>query len=724
MQHIDEPTPDAANPHAVDGGPASDSGAVRATAMGRLLVAVRESRRGGRVRRAGTAVAAALLLGVFAARAILSLSEKSLTVDESAHIPAGLSYWRTGDFRICIEHPPLAKMIATVPLLFLDLDLATDDPTYEPALSDVERVWEWSRVFWYRANADRVDEITFLARLPMVLLGVLFCLLVFFFARDLFGSGPALLALFLASFCPSVIAHARLVATDLPVSLGIAFAVWRFDRFCRSPGVREFVLASLGAGFALASKYTGVLLFLVLPLLGLVHALARRPRRLTPLVAGAGIAACGLLLASLTYGLAPRLDLYWQGFRSIYAGHPEGSSYFLLGQYSPTGFRLYYPLAVAMKMPVGTLALVIGGLVAARKLGARAALVWVPVAVMFAAGAAATHNIGVRHVLPAYPFLFVGAGALSPGTARRRRLALAAGGLLVAWTAVSSVSIHPDYLAYFNEVVGGPEKGIYRLDDSNVDWGEDLAGLERFVKERGIDAITVNYFGPHDPVVKSSPMRPMPRVEMILPGTGWYAVSAHFLQRDQPIGLGSAIRFRWLERFRPVAVIGHSIYVYRFLVDGESRAPGFEGTVLERSNLLAQAEADCREGLERFPDDPYATYFLGTVRKMEGRLDEAIAQYGRALELQPWQQVWWVNLGRTARAAGNLEVAESALERASELVPESAEIHVLAAEVLAERLAASPESAERRERLRAHAAAARALGADLPEAVQRALEPH
>src|SRR5574341_1228765 len=135
-------------------------------------------------RRALVAAAAGLLVLVFAARAIVSLRQKSLTVDEEIHIPSGLLALRAHDFRISPEHPPLSKTICALPLLALDLDLALDEPAFEAARTDVAKEWEWARAVLYRANAGRLDEIAFLARLPMVLMGALLCLCVFFFARD------------------------------------------------------------------------------------------------------------------------------------------------------------------------------------------------------------------------------------------------------------------------------------------------------------------------------------------------------------------------------------------------------------------------------------------------------------------------------------------------------------------------------------------------------------
>ena len=133
---------------------------------------------------------------------------------------------------------------------------------------------------------------------------------------------------------------------------------------------------------------------------------------------------------------------------------------------------------------------------------------------------------------------------------------------------MGAARIHPDQLSYFNELVGGPTRGIEYLDDSNIDWGQDLKRLAEYVKAHDIRGLKLYYFGSYflKPAAKHygleyAPMR-FPQ-DIRDPAPGWYAVSAHLLQRPQLFST-SDVRFDWLDRFQPQAVIGHSIYVYRF----------------------------------------------------------------------------------------------------------------------------------------------------------------
>jgi hypothetical protein len=170
-------------------------------------------------------------------------------------------------------------------------------------------------------------------------------------------------------------------------------------------------------------------------------------------------------------------------------------------------------------------------------------------------------------VLSVYPFLFVLAGGTAAWLWRWRPGKLVIP-LLVVWSAVSAVRIHPDQLSYFNELVGGPSRGIRYLDDSNIDWGQDLKRLAAYMRDRGITGLKLRYFADYllKPAGKYygleySTMNVPKEIEH--PERGWYAVSAHLLQRPQLLR-NSKVRFDWLDRFKPEAVIGHSIYVYKF----------------------------------------------------------------------------------------------------------------------------------------------------------------
>ena len=141
--------------------------------------------------------------------------------------------------------------------------------------------------------------------------------------------------------------------------------------------------------------------------------------------------------------------------------------------------------------------------------------------------------------------------------------------ILLFWQAISVISIFPSFLSYFNEAVGGPDKGYLYAVDSNLDWGQDLKRLVKWTDENGVDKIYLDYFGGGNPdyylKTKYAPWWGQ-RAEAELPKGSYLAVSASLLQG----GKGRATKgfdqpteyYKWLDKYTPFAKIGHSIFVY------------------------------------------------------------------------------------------------------------------------------------------------------------------
>jgi hypothetical protein len=172
---------------------------------------------------------------------------------------------------------------------------------------------------------------------------------------------------------------------------------------------------------------------------------------------------------------------------------------------STTGFPEYFLVAFGGKSTLAFLAVTAAVLVAAvrrrRELSQELRLFLLPVAVLFLASIGSSYNIGIRHLLPIYPFLALLAAALFARACARRRESAKARIVVALWlllpvsAAIETIRIHPHELSYFNPLVGGPEKGRKILSDSNVDWGLDLLRLKKELARRGISEPTVAYFG-------------------------------------------------------------------------------------------------------------------------------------------------------------------------------------------------------------------------------------
>ena len=219
-----------------------------------------------------------------------------------------------------------------------------------------------------------------------------------------------------------------------------------------------------------------------------------------------------LLLFVNQHRLLP--DAYVYGLTDAASGLVQCDA-FLRGQYSSTGFRgTYFLWTFLLKTPVVTMILIIAALIWVlrnwRESRAWVPFILIPVAVYWGVALASNFNIGHRHLLPIYPFLFVMCGAL---TARweqwRPKVRFLTATIALGLIAISSsfvfrpfCTVYPHYLAYFNELAGGPPNGYRSLVDSNLDWGQDLKGLKTGLAEAGIEEtapLYLCYFGAADP---------------------------------------------------------------------------------------------------------------------------------------------------------------------------------------------------------------------------------
>lgn len=493
----------------------------------------------------GGILAIAFVLGFLSAR------DDSATFDETTHLPAGYADLDRLDFRHNPEHPPLAKMIAAVPLKLL----GRGNPDYEspaawtgirvpPDDPKRSRANQWVFGFAFLNGPPdaptRRDPMALLvpARVAMLLLGSLLTLAVWGWTREMLGRREALVAAGLTALSPAVLAHARLVTTDLPAALGVTLALWTAWRFFRAPSLGRGAVLGLAVGFALLVKFSTLLL---VPLL-VGFAVADLVRRRAAAGARGRAIAAGALLAALVawgsiwagYGFRyaaaadPGYRLEWEGVnttsgamaRSVALARdarlfPEGYLFglayagtstakrlaFLNGELSITGWWHYFPEAFLLKTPPAFLILVAWATVAAlarsRGRSWNGALVAVPAVAWMASAMAGHLNIGHRHLVPIYPLLaIVASSILRPGRLAAPPLAT---GLLLAGCAASTALAHPGYLSYFNVAAGGARGGWRYLVDSNIDWGQDLPKLKRWMDANGVGEVALAYFGTADP---------------------------------------------------------------------------------------------------------------------------------------------------------------------------------------------------------------------------------
>ena len=553
---------------------------------------------------------------------LLSLSAaltKSPTADENFHLVAGYSYLRWGDYRINPEHPPLAKIVAALPLTILTID---DSPLIR---SERDRVQENGQVGWQLANRwlfskNDGEKLFFASRLPMVGIGLLLGFVIFAWSRELYGIFGAMVSFAFFTLDPNFLAHATIIHTDVPFAFIFFTGTYLFWRALNQITWTNWLGSIVFFSLAAITKYSFIAIVPVWLALALVKIVAREPMQLhlTSVRNLNGyyqkslwttiILLSGAILAYLTiwcaygfrydsvdgqiiplaigdhvkiahwvlpfvevvkeYHLLP--ESWLTGF--TFAFSTFNRTAYLLGEVSGNGFWLYFPIAFATKTPLATLIFLLLAfvlLLVDRNWQPHAHVLFVPVLLFFLLAVYSRMNIGLRHIIAIYPFIFVflGGAAARLYTARLRLIKFLPH-VAIAGLAVSVLNSYPNFLAYFNESVDQRERHEI-LVDSNLDWGQDLKGLKQWMVDHSVKRINLAYFGTADPAfygIDAVHLRGTWTTVMSKPKSlqrisdPYFAISATHLKG---LYFGDKNPYTPFHTMRPVATSGGTIMVYR-----------------------------------------------------------------------------------------------------------------------------------------------------------------
>src|SRR5262245_13180330 len=294
--------------------------------------------------------AAMMLTALFVVLAVSSLISESQTSDESIHIAAGFAHLTRADFALNPEHPPLAKEIAALPLLLLPVKLPLQDPSWKAAHTSGFQLPLGERFLYH--NDTPFTTILTAARLPIVCLGAALCVVVFVLSRRMFGWQAGLVSLTLCALCPNLLAHTRLVTTDLAVSFFLVLTLLCVHRYLTRPTHAGLIAVGACIGLTLASKFSAVVIVPAVLLVLLVAPSGSKP--LAPVMAlkaFCGMMASAIVVLAATYGLI-HLPVYFSGLAGVFTTVTGGTEAFLFGSYSNEGWWYYYPAAMLLKTPV------------------------------------------------------------------------------------------------------------------------------------------------------------------------------------------------------------------------------------------------------------------------------------------------------------------------------------------------------------------------------------
>jgi len=545
-----------------------------------------------------TLIAAVLLLA-FAALAAVAAAHDFRTADEAAHIIRGYAYLITRDARLDPDHPPLVNALSALPLLWIDddwkVDLSERNPAWQAADKDAVRqqlrpyvnqphalrlarlpiiglglllgalVYRWAR----EAAGERaaLAALFFYALCPNLLahahlsttdVGMALGTFATTYAVWRYARRPSwarLLAVAAVGGLASMTKYSVLMTfVFLPPLAALLAALAGAD----GPRGRRALAGFLAVGLALAFGWGAALALFYGTQTRLIRDLEPSFGRWVEIVgaARAFVGGDGWLADQVDHVLnevplpAP---YYFQGILvNVILHNARGHWSYLHGQVLSHGSPWYFPIAIAIKTPLPTLILLaLGGVRGARAIWrrlttARAASLVLPASVLLAWLAPplaflawlmqSQINLGLRHALMIYPFFYalVGTTVAQLWRTRAGRALVIA---LALWYVGANAFIFPNYLTYFNELIGGPRNGYLWLVDSNLDWGQERGEVKAYEAAHGID-------------LDENPG--------CSPRTGWIAVSARYL-----VGMmdGNPACYAWTEGHL-VDRIGYTWFVF------------------------------------------------------------------------------------------------------------------------------------------------------------------
>ena len=546
----------------------------------------------------------ALLIALYLLLGVLSIIEKSPTSDEPLHLVDGIAYYKFKNFKFDIEHPPLARLWAGLVSFAVKVNLPPKEELIKTDFGISVSGWSPINDFSYARKTlyfmkNKSDLLFFGGRLLILALGIPLIIVLAQWSKELYGYEGSLITLTLICLSPNILAHARLVTTDFAsISLAViaSFFLWKF---VRAPNINNFLPSVFLWGFALATKYTSLFYFLAFHLVAVILCGNRKKFILffflqIPIIIFIinlcyffTEPVCGNFLTSKDLQIFPQFSrpiiafaakysflprIYINGLIYSFSHSVRGHTAYLFGALSDKGWWYYFPAAFIIKSTITTLSLAAFSLISIKKKSfSRNELFFVIPSFLFMLFMMHSNlNIGIRHILILWPFVFLFAGRVA-SLIKRKFLPL----ILIA-ALFENLIIFPHYISHFNILFGGAKNGWKYLADSNIDWGQDLKLLSKWWKKEGEPPLILSYAGIAAPEYYGIKYQSCFTYQLIPAdntvtaderGREFLAVSIMHLLG---IPFGSRNLFLYFMGKRPVKRCGYSIYVYDIGRDAEA----------------------------------------------------------------------------------------------------------------------------------------------------------
>jgi hypothetical protein len=536
--------------------------------------------------------------------------QESVTVDEVAHIGAGVSYLQKLDLRMNEEHPPLAKVLAALPLVLRGVHADYSHLSWTFSSKNLnEYLGEWVFGHWLIMHWNDPYSTVIWARMPMLLLTLLLGLAIYVFGSRLGDAGGGLLCLCVYASMPAFLTFGPLVLTDTAIALFWVLAIWQLPEMWRSPSRHTVLKFGLALAGAFLSKFSSGLLFFVFVAFAVSlrwrcdpeQPTDKAARRAWRRRAWRNLAKAILWAALFVYVvyfvlswnqptdsfsiishfpaspfLRRLLMPLWKyllgllGFAFSAASRPT----YILGHAYSHGVWFYFPVLFVLKSPLAfLLLLLLAGAVAILLKGRSAAqlsaipsgmelhwrVVWISLVVFVAACMVNRLDISIRHFSIALALLILLLAPL-PGMLELLHRLNWSGARAGKWVTIglavvslaTAVWAYPNYFPFLNVLSMG-RPGYFLVNDSNLDWNQALPEVESFVRQRGLNQILLDEYGFSDPTVY------VPQAQIwscqqpsAADGGRWAAVSAS--------NIADGSNCLWLMRYPHQILAGGSMY--------------------------------------------------------------------------------------------------------------------------------------------------------------------
>jgi hypothetical protein len=495
---------------------------------------------------------------------ISSAAQESQIIDEGVHLTAGYSYLMNKYVELNPEHPPLVKLAAALLIWPLHPNFPFTD------LANANQ-WDVAGKFLYDVG-NNADLMLFLGRLPAMFFSLLLGLIIYIWAKKISGVYAGFIALILYAFDANILTHSRYITTDIAISLFFIATLYCLSKYLVKPSTNSLIVLAICFSLAQVTKFSAVLLIPLILFFGLYAKISAKQylKMIAVLLFSTALAI------AIFYFFQPLP--YLNGLLALFDHEKGGHFSYLLGQFDEHGFWYYFPVAFLVKTPLTTLLILLSAIIIfilsklevfrnlksysffrrIKKTIAETSLEkWIIIVFpifYFAAAMVNRLNIGIRHLLPIYPFIFIFIAVTIFSKKYRNIYLKIASIFLIAFFLIESLIIYPNYLPYFSLLVGGTSQGHKYLLDSNLDWGQDLKKLKKYLEENNITKpIYLSYFGKASPDYYGISYFPLP--DNNLPN-GYVAISIQHIESTDA-------KYQFLLDYKPEAIIGKTIYLYR-----------------------------------------------------------------------------------------------------------------------------------------------------------------